>query len=202
MNLKRIIVLFLILTGFSLVVAEPLSVDLSLSYGLMYLSTNNDFFHNGIDDLMDQTDKNIYLRSSFKPKISCFYHNTGIYVSAEKPLDFNRFKRYWIISGGIVQRISISEKSALDFHLGTTWHSVNEAIHSFILFSVYTHYKSLLGLDASFRYIHAISENISIFAEANYNYNRHYNDTFESQIDSKFHFQMISLSVGVMYSLF
>ncbi len=58
MNLKRIIVLFLILTGFSLVVAEPLSVDLSLSYGLMYLSTNNDFFHNGIDDLMDQTDEN------------------------------------------------------------------------------------------------------------------------------------------------
>ncbi len=150
---------------------------------------------------MDKSSDNYFLKTSLKPEILCFYNNTGIYISAEKPFVDYRFNRYVILSGGLLQRFRFSEKSALDVHLGTTWHSVDAAIHSFVEFLISTHFRSRPGLDIEVRYDHLLSKNISLFAEANYNYNQHFVD-FLGSTSEPYNFQTISLSVGVMYSLF
>lgn len=202
MNLKRVSLLCLILIAFSM--ANPFSLEFSLSGGLQHLYTNNDLFNNDPPGIMDESSDNIFINASLKPRISCLYRNTGIFVSADKSIGDSRFNRYWILSGGLIQRVNISEKSTLDFHLGTTWHSVDAAIQSFIMFAISTHFKSLPGLDVGASYHYKLSESVSLFAGANYNYNCHYVDIpeIDPEANTTWKFQTILLNVGIMYSLF
>lgn len=198
MNLKRIFLLSLILLSVSL--AGPFSVELSISGGIQHIYTDSDLFNNDPPGIMDESSINIFLLPSMKPNVSCYYHNTGLYLSAEKAFGRDYFKRYFILSGGLKQRINISDKDAVDVHLGTTWHSVDEAIHSFIAFIIDVRFQSLPGLDLGVSYMKKISEATSIFAELNYDYNLFYVD-FPDNTQAPWKFRTISLNAGVMFSL-
>jgi len=184
--------------------ANPFSLELSMSGGLQHLYTNNDLFSNNAREYTAVSSDSYFIQASLKPEIKCLYKNTGLYASIQKPIGDIRFKRYFILSGGLMQRINISEKSALDFHLGTTWHSVNEAIHSFMMFIIYTHYRSVPGLDAGLSYNYKLSDHVTLFGELNFNYNEHYIDNIEFGTDfyPMEQFRTISLSIGVTYSMF
>ncbi|MCF7831977.1 MAG: hypothetical protein K9N05_00175 [Candidatus Marinimicrobia bacterium] len=196
--MEKKIVLLMLLTSISLVFANPISFGISISGGLQETLTDNGMF-TGTTLTTDDS----FVNATIKSGLRCLYKNTGLYVSGEKLIGDYRLKRYFIFSGGLIQRIPLSEKTVLDLHLGTTWHSVDAAIHSFVSFFVYTHYRSLPGLDAGIRYDHAISENVSLFTEVNYNYDKHYDDCLHAglNITYRYKFQTISLNVGVLFSL-
>lgn len=201
MSFIRIILLCLIPIVF--LCANPFSIDVSLSGGPMNVNTNYNLFNNniGIEELIDSTYISNIWKSSFKTKLSCYYKNTGIYTSVDKPIDFNKLKRYWILSGGLVQRINLTENSSMDIRVGITWHSVNEAIHSFMNFIVYTHYKAVPGLDFGVSYNHTVSKTMSLFAEANYSYNKFYNGFYDIHYTQIYYSKIISLNAGIVFSL-
>jgi len=200
MALKRIFLLFLILISVSL--AGPFAVELSLSGGAQHLTTNNDLFSNDPPGIIGGSNVNTFLNTSLKSGLTCYYKNTGIYISADKPLGGPRFNRYWTLSGGLKQRVIFSEISSLDFYAGTTWHSINEAIHSFTMFLIYTHFSSEPGLDIGLNYNRQITNNIFLTTGLNYNYNLHYNDSVYIDYYHKYYVQAITFNVGMVFSLF
>ena len=199
MNYKRILLLCLILSAF--LMANPFSLELSLSGGLQHLYTNDRHFSNDREEVTAVSSDIYIIHPSLKTESKILYKNTGLYISAQKPFGGYKFKKYYIISGGLIQRVPLSEKASLDIYAGTTWHSVNEAIHSFTEFLIYTHFTSELVLDAVLNYNYRISNNLYLTAGINYNYNRHYNDSVCIDYYYKYKFQTISLNAGIMFSL-
>lgn len=201
--MKRIIVLSLIIACFSFASENPFSLELSISVGSQQTYTNSPFFDNDPPGIIDESYDSYFCGFAIKPGLSCFYHHTGLYFSVDKPFFDYRFKRYFILSGGLIQRISLSENSALALHFGTTWHSVDAAINSFTMFLISTHFVSLPGLDIGLKYNYALSEKFSLYGEVKYNYNRYYR--YEGIIipedNTKYNVQTISLNAGVMFSL-
>jgi hypothetical protein len=180
--------------------ANPFSVEFSLSGGLQHIYTDSDLFNNDPPGIRDESSINIFLLASLKPGVSWFYHHTGIYLSADKLIGHDYFNRYFILSGGLKQRFNISERKAVDIHLGMTWHSVNAAIHDVREFFIDTPFKSLPGLDLGISCNKVVSQNMSILLSANYNY-----DLFVVDIPDHdqypWKFRTISLHAGVMFSL-
>jgi hypothetical protein len=197
MSLKRIFLLSLILLSVSF--ASPFSIELSLSGGIQHLYTNDDLFNNDPPGIMDESSDNMFYAASLKPAISCFYHNTGIYLSADKPFGHSYFDRYFILSGGLKQRINISDKEAVDIHVGTTWHSVNAAIHDNYEFFVSTTFKSLPGFDIGLRYQYQLFKQASLYIMANYNYNIYEVYTIMCY-NPQYYLQTFSINAGVMFS--
>lgn len=198
--MKRIIVLSLIIACFSFASENPFSLGLSLHSGGQYFQTNEQCVLNSSDLIADGD------VAVFKPTL-CIgieprYRNTGLYINVQKPIVSYSLRRYYILSGGLIQRIIINEKSALNINLGTTWHSVNAAIHSNCMFIIYTHIKSKPGIDLGFGYSYLISDKLSLLLGFNYNFNVHYNDIPEPVTINDKYTQIISLNLGLMYSLF
>jgi hypothetical protein len=198
MSLKRIFLLSLILLSVSL--ASPFSVELSLSGGLQHIYTNSDLFNNDPSEIRDESTDNIFLIVSLKPAVSCFCHNTGIYLSADKPFGHNYFNRYFILSGGFKQRLNISDKKVMDVHLGTTWHSVEAAINSIWEFYTSFGFISLPGLDIGVDYRYKLSDKTALLLGANYNFNL-FSIDFPETVDTSWKFRIISLNAGLMFSL-
>lgn len=198
--MKNKITLFLLLISVSFMFASPFSVELSISGGVRHIYTDSDLFNNDPPGIMDESSINIFLLPSIKPSVSCFYHNTGLYLSADKALGRDYFKRYFILSGGLKQRVNISDKDAVDVHVGTTWHSVDAAIHSFMDFFVDVRFQSLPGLDLGVSYMKVMSETATLFTELNYNYNL-FNIAIPEITHDPWKFRTISLNAGVMFSL-
>ena len=200
--MKRIIVISLILTCFSFASENLFSLELSMLGGVRQAYTNSLFFDNDPPGTIDESNDSYFFGFAIKPGLSFFYHHTGLYFSVDKPFFDYRFKRYFILSCGLKQRISLSDKSALDLYLGTTWHTVDDAIQSFIDFFMATHFKSELGLDVGTSFNYELSKKIALYTEVNYNYNAHYTDKPEPITITKRNFQTLSLNIGVVFSLF
>ena len=200
--MKRIIVLSLIVVCSAFALENDFSLSVSLSGAFQQTYTNNTMFSTLPGYLVSENC--VFENATIKSGLSCLYHNTGLYLSGEKLIGHYQLKKYFIFSGGLMQSIPLSEKSALALHLGTTWHSVDAAINASMDFFVATHYKSELGLDIGLSFSHKLSEKTSILAEVNYNYNKHYIDSPSTDPENilKYKFQTISLNAGVMFSLF
>jgi hypothetical protein len=199
-NLKRLLIFILISTAF--LSANPFSVDLSFSVGGQFVGTNNVFFRTPNTTSFLLESEYYYISGSIKSEIVCLFHKTGLYVSVDKPNIDSRFERYVILSGGIKQSIPLTNKSLLNFHAGTTWHTVNVAIHSFVMFTIPTHYRSLPGVDAGIDYQYQLSKKTSMIFGLNFNNNIFYVDNFEDgpEYEHKYHFQTITLNAGIMFS--
>ena len=190
MNLKRIFLLSLILLSVSF--AGPFSAEFSLSLGTNYLYTDNDYFS---EDHMHHFHDQYYYAATLKPGIACYYHNTGVYFS----VDNTCFDKYFILAGGIKQRIKIYDGSIVDIHIGTTWHSVEMAINSIYEFYTSLGFTSLPGLDIGASYRYKLSDNYSMFFEVNYNYNQHKSNFWVS--DPPWTVRTISMNIGMMFTV-
>ncbi len=202
MNKKILLLILLLCVTF--VFAAEYSVEFSLLSGVQRMRSDNLAFnfhdyHEGAEpELLNHN------KLFFKPGVAIFYKSTGLYISTSNPLGHYYFNRYWMFSGGLKQSFSISEKSSLGIHVGSTWHSVDAAIHSFLEFFTSVKYTSLPGLDVGIEYKHKVLESVSIVLGINYNYNKQYS-TIGGPIyieDPQFYFQTISLNAGISYTLF
>ena len=197
MSLKRIFLLSLILLSVSF--AGPFSFGLSISAGLQDFTTDEHCL--AVSSNMIDDDYYEVIIPTIEMKVSTLYRNTGLYISVDKPVANYYLRQYFILSGGLMQKIKLDDKSAINLSLGTTWHSVDAAIHSNCMFVIYTHIKSKPGVDIGLNYDYMISDKLSLFMGLNYNHNIHFMDIPEPITINESYTQTLSLNFGLTYTL-
>lgn len=182
-----------------LLARSPFSIDVSISGGFKQARTDHHYY----SDVLYPSEYSDYSTIIFKSDVTCFYKRTGIYVSADKLFGDDLFNRYFVFSGGIKQKIPFAGKWAFDMYLGTTWHTIDAAIHSVYEIFINTKVYSVPGLDTGIDLNYELSKKTSLFAGVNYNYNKQiiYSPPIGTTNIDRFYFRMISFSAGVMFSL-
>jgi hypothetical protein len=198
--MKKKMVFAVLFLCISFVFAGEFSAELSIGGGPEKARTDHHFY----SDVFIPTEFTDHSTINLKIAASCFYKNSGIYISSDKLFGDDLFNRYFVFSGGFKQKVLLGDKLGFDMYVGTTWHSVDAAIQSVYEIFLSTKVYSRPGVDVGVDLNYVLSDKISVFVGFNYNYNKQVVTCPPNGLENvdDFYFQMMSFNAGISYRLF